>query len=1074
MKKHFKTRLICAFLLFSAVFCAVFVPAFAESDDYSYPYATLKEEIYADEFLAELFPDIDFSDAEKNYLRLQSGFLFAYNTHIPTSEITTEYQDSTLTVKAEEYTYTASNGTTVKWTPVSAEVNGQTKYFADAPYTVKFFGVHSADGKDVRVEYQAKFTVSAESIDRLLNLAYTDAPRLEAEIAEREAEYEKKHAEYLINTKEYNEYLAELAVYNEYLAEKRLYDEKNAKYLAYLEELADYNIAMQDYREYIKARDKYYRELAEYTKYLAYAEQNAAKIEAYEKYQEKMDTVLAQLDPIKKTKTPLTDLKRTVYAAIMGDTVTSVIQHKGDIVTVLKADPVVVDLAGKATENLRVLLKEFFDIKNTEQQYKYYITNYEAFRDNFIDLLKALDELYLNEGVRGVMIAEGKHEKYLILVAQLYYVANALSDTPIKTYRGECTFDENYKIGRTYSQDKRSAPADVINSEPFITDTDKATPLKDGFPIAPEKPEYTKMEEPVMPIPKTEPIAPNIVAKPKAPAPVAEPVAVSHPGKEPKPYEVPSEVSEIISAYNSSALSLRAGYSGEDIDISPKITVNKRFFDIETVTVTYYDREWNASSGASILYQTVIDKGSYADYLGALPEKDEGAEHIYIHSGWTDANGNSVDFTSIQKSVDLYPSFTSVEKDYETVWSVNGEIYYDNPVIPPLPSAEEFYYDFSNWDKKIDPVTSDVTYVAVYDTPLVPDANGAAKITYKNGIYTVEPVGVLNKIDIGLLVQRVAGNGEIEIRLERGERIKISYSETIALSRLGASTLTLTAVARGEDQYAYVVELKDSDGNTIQPDGATLTLTAPCSETEDPHFMLYYEDDGEKQPIRSVREGGSITFSMYIGRMYYAKMLYSVTPLVLDNVRITVDKTLATVGENVYLSLDTDGGIRVDRIYIIGSDGVKTTVDGESFKMPAGDMTVGVEYTVLTYTVTFVSDGKTIVTYICNYGDTVVPPDDPKKAANDKFSYTFERWSPAVSEVTGDVTYTAVYKAVPIAPSGDDNMELTPLVLKLLLLAGVGLGSFVLIVIPSLIMTGVLISRRKKSVGKLQNHKNNK
>ena len=59
----------------------------------------------------------------------------------------------------------------------------------------------------------------------------------------------------------------------------------------------------------------------------------------------------------------------------MGDTVSTVIDRKGDIVNVLKADGAVVDLAGEATENLRVLLTEFFDVKSVEGQYKYYITN---------------------------------------------------------------------------------------------------------------------------------------------------------------------------------------------------------------------------------------------------------------------------------------------------------------------------------------------------------------------------------------------------------------------------------------------------------------------------------------------------------------------------------------------------------------------------------------------------------------------------------------------------------------------------------------------------------------------------
>ena len=66
------------------------------------------------------------------------------------------------------------------------------------------------------------------------------------------------------------------------------------------------------------------------------------------------------------------------------------------------------------------------------------------------------------------------------------------------------------------------------------------------------------------------------------------------------------------------------------------------------------------------------------------------------------------------------------------------------------------------------------------------------------------------------------------------------------------------------------------------------------------------------------------------------------------------------------------------------------------------------------FAINFVNDDgttKVIPTQYLKYGKKVTQPNQkPKKAADDNFTYEFDKWTPAVTTVTGDATYVATYK----------------------------------------------------------------
>ena len=353
--------------------------------------------------------------------------------------------------------------------------------------------------------------------------------------------------------------------------------------------------------------------------------------------------------------------------------------------------------------------------------------------------------------------------------------------------------------------------------------------------------------------------------------------------------------------------------------------------------------------------------------------------------------------------------------------------------------------------------------------PIVETVAGFAKITDSDGKCTVELSEItddIRSVDIAGLLPLLDVGSSVEILFKNGDTLSFSYLETLKLSEYGVHTLSLDSIFD-----TYILKFYSKDGSAIT-DEVKATVSASCSVGDPENAVLYYRDSGEKKYVRNTCADGKITFTAPQGT-YYAGVAYSLTSVVPESMKLILNKQLASEGEVVKVSLDVNPGIRVDRVYIVGQDNVKHYIDGMttdgklftvsgSFKMPAQDITVGVEYMQLLYTVKFVSDGKIISSEKYNYGDTVSVPSDPVKASDEKYSYKFIGWTPSVEAVTEDVVYKANYETILLPPKSNDNMKLSPLVVKLLLLLYVGASCFTFLVIPSAVLSIILVVRYKK------------
>lgn len=80
-----------------------------------------------------------------------------------------------------------------------------------------------------------------------------------------------------------------------------------------------------------------------------------------------------------------------------------------------------------------------------------------------------------------------------------------------------------------------------------------------------------------------------------------------------------------------------------------------------------------------------------------------------------------------------------------------------------------------------------------------------------------------------------------------------------------------------------------------------------------------------------------------------------------------------------------------------------------------GDMTITATYipVYIDYTVVFQNwDGAELARQTYHYGDTVTPPADPEKLADETYTYVFAGWDQHIIPVAGDAVYTAAYTPV--------------------------------------------------------------
>lgn len=698
---------LCAVLLCGAVLPAMAEGAELPSLDYSNPNIESTASLSAYELYTTLLDSAP-TAGEALYWQ-QSALTLTYTSLIPDDCIDTQYDGDrgVLDITLLPYTYHAANGSEVTWVPqkLFLEGNAYDVLPGDGVYTAHIENCFYSGDFDMQVDYACQIQIPRQVILALRHEAYEagyDAHLLMEDYRQKLSVYEA-----LVEMQnKWDAYEKWEEDYANYLIEKEIYDRLKKEYDAYMVEYNKYQAlvdAQSQWLNYFAEQDAYPQKQQAYAEYVKYARV----------YQAALDK-LAMFEAIfiKESR------GWSMYADIMGNAVTEVLS-KQDLLATSGCNPDDIYLAGSATENLRVLLKGYADLrgkkwKSDYEKYKalytYYTQNYDALRQNFCDLYKTLKGLYENTAVSNFIGLKNKTAHYQQLVGHLFIISTALDQS---SERNESSWRIDNKKLREVIEDVHYFPDGDWHpqSTPYPT-TEVKRAERPVEPVEPsvELPTFIPEPPPVVENPGDPPAVvedPSTTPRPEAPKPI---------GDKPEPPVLDAVTDLLCREVESGELKKYEQYVySETLVLTSRVERNISIQNFKTVTLYRPD--------GSVYLKIPVDYGKGIE-LEPYPFEESPA-YTYEWLRWIRLLPNGevadADVSCVTENISLYPRYNATPKIYYVTWIVDGVSntvpYYYGATPDPKNYISHFPYqtqyhnhEFSGWTPEIAPVTGDVTY----------------------------------------------------------------------------------------------------------------------------------------------------------------------------------------------------------------------------------------------------------------------------------------------------------------------------------------------------------------------------
>ena len=433
------------------------------------------------------------------------------------------------------------------------------------------------------------------------------------------------------------------------------------------------------------------------------------------------------------------------------------------------------------------------------------------------------------------------------------------------------------------------------------------------------------------------------------------------------------------------------------------VTENASYTAVFSTTVRQYEITWKNEDG-SILNKSYADYGSKPVYQGEVPFKSSDEYNNYYFSSWYPKINDS---TIVDRDMTFTARFSSTRKTANIKW-VNydgtllkedidvayGSLPTYNGIIPEKNTENGYSYEFSGWEPAISTVMGDVTYKAQFK-----------KEVAKYEIKWVNYDGSILAVDYVSYGKTPNYHGSIPYRPSDGEHHYSFEGWDSAISPVDGNK-TYKAKFSSTDRK-YIITWIDYNGTVLEVDENVIYGEMPSYDGEEPSRLAdsqyEYTFSGWNPSLSSVTQ--NVTYRATYSKKETGKK-FTVTWLNYDGTILKVDKVLfyqTPVYDGEEPKKDRD---EMNSYLFCGWD--------KEIKPVTCDVvyTAKFEKTARKYLIKWLDyDGSILSTKEVEYGSNPQYSGKiPTRHDSENYRYTFTNWSPNLSPIYEDQTYTAIYR----------------------------------------------------------------
>ncbi len=435
---------------------------------------------------------------------------------------------------------------------------------------------------------------------------------------------------------------------------------------------------------------------------------------------------------------------------------------------------------------------------------------------------------------------------------------------------------------------------------------------------------------------------------------------------------------------------------------------------ILSTEVNKYIITWVDENGTELYRDEAAPYGMDPDYKGSRPTKAEDEARTYTWIGWN---------PKVEPVVEDRVYTANYEgnlKDYTVTWrDWNGDVLESRTVkygeFPERANLErdpdEMYeYEFKGWSPSPSKVTGNVTYDPVYkqtdrlytviwkdhdqkelkreqlkfgDTPDYGD--GPERAPDKEHVYSFDHWQPT--------VTDVRNDAEYQAVYKAKDR---EYK--IVFNKLDGAEFVRPAGFSFSEKYHSRVEF------AIVPTTTHIEVLDVMIGWESGSRPLYPDDSG----IYSFEVEGDTVVSATTSPDEHMVFIIGEGITVMNGDIEVVEGGRVRHGDVLIVTIASKAGHDAEVTSDVGTIGSDGTYSVET------DVTFTGKYTPVIYAVKWLADdGSIIRTDPVAYGVLPAAPESPIKESDESATYEFAGWSPSVTAVTGDATYTATYNKIP-------------------------------------------------------------